>query len=370
MKRVQINRYYKGLVFKRNQFVKLLGEGEYWLCGNRQLSVYDMSKPFVPTGIELDVLLKYGEIAAELLVVDVADNEIAVQYENNLFKTVLPPGRYAFWKDVVEYRFVKANTGKVEITEIGDVNLLSKAAFAPYIRQYVVEPYEKALLYKNGVFECELEKGTHLFWKNSISLFVYRVDTRQLQAELNGQEILTKDKASLRINFSYQYKVADIHKAAESKEYEKQLYALLQLALRELVATYTLDELLDKRDALNPLIMESVAGKTAELGILLTGCGIRDIILPGDMKEIINQVLIAEKRAQANIIMRREETASTRSLLNTARLMEENDMLRKLKEMEYVEKIADKISSISLSGGNDLVNQMKQIFIPAGGKKE
>ena len=78
--------------------------------------------------------------------------------------------------------------------------------------------------------------------------------------------------------------------------------------------------------------------------------GIRDIILPGDVKEIMNQVLIAEKKAQANIIMRREETASTRSLLNTAKLMEENAMLWKLKEMEYVEKIADKISNISVSG--------------------
>jgi hypothetical protein len=64
----------------------------------------------------------------------------------------------------------------------------------------------------------------------------------------------------------------------------------------------------------------------------------------------MNGVLIAEKKAQANIIMRREETASTRSLLNTAKLMEENAMLWKLKEMEYVEKIADKISNISVSG--------------------
>jgi hypothetical protein len=93
-------------------------------------------------------------------------------------------------------------------------------------------------------------------------------------------------------------------------------------------------------------------------------CGVRDIILPGEMKEIMNQVLIAQKKAEANVIMRREETASTRSLLNTAKLMEENAMLFKLKEMEYVEKIADKINTISLSGGNPLVDQLKDIFVP------
>ena len=78
----------------------------------------------------------------------------------------------------------------------------------------------------------------------------------------------------------------------------------------------------------------------------------------------MNQVLVAEKKAQANTIMRREETASTRSLLNTARLMEDNAMLWKLKEMEYVEKIADKINSISVGGNGKLLEQLKDIFAP------
>jgi len=77
----------------------------------------------------------------------------------------------------------------------------------------------------------------------------------------------------------------------------------------------------------------------------------------------MNQVLVAEKKAQANVIMRREETASTRSLLNTAKLMEDNAMLWKLKEMEYVEKIAEKISTISVNGNGALMEQLKQIFV-------
>jgi len=72
--------------------------------------------------------------------------------------------------------------------------------------------------------------------------------------------------------------------------------------------------------------------------------------------------LIAQKKAQANVITRREETASTRSLLNTAKLMEDNTMLFKLKEMEYVEKIADKIGEISVSGSGNIVEQLKTIF--------
>jgi hypothetical protein len=80
------------------------------------------------------------------------------------------------------------------------------------------------------------------------------------------------------------------------------------------------------------------------------------------MKEIMNQVLVAQKKAQANVIFRREETASTRSLLNTAKFMEENEMLYKLKEMEYVEKIADKIGEITLNGNGNMVKQLREIF--------
>ena len=91
-------------------------------------------------------------------------------------------------------------------------------------------------------------------------------------------------------------------------------------------------------------------------------CGIRDVILTGEMKEIMNQVLVAQKKAQANIITRREETASTRSLLNTAKLMENNEMLYKLKEMEYVEKIAEKVGEITVNGNGNMVKQLKEIF--------
>ena len=90
--------------------------------------------------------------------------------------------------------------------------------------------------------------------------------------------------------------------------------------------------------------------------------GIKDIILPGDIKEILNTVLIAEKSALANTIKRREETASTRSLLNTAKVMEENKTLYRLKEMEYIEKIVEKIGNIEISGNGNILEELGKIF--------
>jgi regulator of protease activity HflC (stomatin/prohibitin superfamily) len=161
-----------------------------------------------------------------------------------------------------------------------------------------------------------------------------------------------------------QYRVADVEKALlDNKDFEKQLYVLLQMALRELVGRLGFDELMENKDQMAAQVLAAVAEKAADLGVLLVGFGVKDLILPGDVKDIMNQVLIAEKRAQANVIMRREETASTRSLMNTAKLMEDNAMLFKLKEMEYVEKIAEKIHTITLSGGGQVVDQLKQLFV-------
>ena len=245
------------------------------------------------------------------------------------------------------------------------LNILQKPGVINYVRVYQVESYEKGLLYSDGKFDKELETGVYYFWKNAIPVTILKADLRQQQMEISGQEILTKDKAALRINFYTQYIVNDVVKAlSENKDFEKQLYIIMQLALREFIGTLTLDEILEKKESINQYVIENVKEKAEKLGVEIKDSGVRDIILPGDVKDIMNQVLIAQKKAQANIITRREETASTRSLLNTAKLMEENEMLFKLKEMEYVEKIAEKINSISLSGGNHVVEQLKDIFTP------
>jgi hypothetical protein len=361
-----INAYQMGLVFKNGVYQRLLTEGSYWLNLNKKVDIYDRTKPFVPA-IELNLLLRDEQLKDALYVVEVKEDEIVLQYVNGLFTQVLAAGRYAFWKGIVNYEFVKADTSKIGITENIDRATLT-GKLAAYVRTSSVEAYEKAVLFIDGKYDRNLESGFYAWWKNNIPIYIGKVDTRLQQAELNGQEILTRDKASLRINAWARYQVVDIEKALlQNKEYERQLYVAFQLALREYITGLNFDELLEKKDAIVPYILEKVAQEADTLGVRVAGFGIRDIILPGDVKEIMNQVLVAEKKAQANIILRREEAASTRSLLNTAKLMEDNPILFKLKELEYVEKIAEKISTISVNGNGVLMDQLRQIF--TGGNK-
>jgi len=352
MKQIRINKGTIGLVFRKGEYRRVMTDGLHWLKWNEEATVY------------LSLLLADQQLAEKLIVVEVKDNEIALQYVNGNYKGVLQPGRYVFCKGFTTYSFIKADLSKIEITEEIPMNTLLKPEVLQFIRIYPVESYEKGILLINGKIEKTLDKGIYYFWKNPTAISVIKTDLRQQQMEIPGQEILTKDKAALRINFFARYKTVDIDKALiENKDFEKQLYVLVQLAIREYVGMNTLDELLERKEAVSEAIKTSISEKAAVLGVEIGDCGIRDIILPGEVKEIMNQVLVAEKRAQANIVTRREETASTRSLLNTAKLMEENAMLFKLKEMEYVEKIAEKVNNISLSNGGLIIDQLKGLFV-------
>lgn len=363
MRRVTIFPYEMGLVFRKDHFLNALPEGKHWIRWSDQLFRYDMTEEFTPL-CELNILLQNSLLKENLEIIELEDHQIAlVFYEGNFLK-VIGPGRHPFWKSIVDYRFQILDRNVLDVPATIDKHLLQQAALAPYLDPTIIDSHEMGLLLVDGNLERQLKPGAYYFWKNEKSLLIERADLRQQQMEISGQEILTKDKAAIRVNFFVQYRIIDIETALlKNKAYEKQFYILIQLALREYMGTLTLDEALAKKQEVEPFVLDRIKNGAQELGLQVLHAGLRDIILPGDVKEIMNQVLVAQKQAQANLISRREETAATRSLLNTAKLLEENQMLLKLKEMEYVEKIADKINSISLSGGGQLVEQLREIFI-------
>ncbi len=362
LKRVKIEDYKIGLVYKNGLLNKVIETGQYWVLENREVKIYDLTKPFISV-IDPDILMKNELLAGQLELIRVKDNQIVLVFDNSNLKEVLTTGKYLFWKQYLTYQFTTVDLCTVNIGDDISHTILDHPKLQPFVRKQIVSVFEKGLLYIDNKMETELTSGTYYFWINSTPVEIKTMDTRVQQLEISGQELLTKDKASIRMSIFVRFQMVDIVKAlCNVKDYDKQLYVAGQLALREIVSSLTLDELLTKKDILGNDVIDVMLKKTNTLGVLLFDAGLRDVILPGDMKEIMNQVLVAEKKAQANIIMRREETASVRSMLNTAKLMEENEMLWKLKEMEYVEKIADKIGEITISGKGGIVAELREIF--------
>ena len=128
-------------------------------------------------------------------------------------------------------------------------------------------------------------------------------------------------------------------------------YRLVQFAIREAVAARTLDEVLSAKNALDAELRSFVRERIADTGFDVMELGVKDVILPGEIRELVNKVVEAERTAKANQIRRQEETAATRSLLNTAKLMEDNPLLLRLKELESLERLVEKVGRIDLHTG-------------------
>jgi regulator of protease activity HflC (stomatin/prohibitin superfamily) len=354
-----INENERGLLFKNGQFTEYLKPGKHIKLGSGYKIIrISTEKGFQLDGYNEDIFLKNRELSDELVTADVPDESFTICYKNNKYYSTLLTGCYYFFKLNDNYEFVNFSTKDIEVSDDFPRYLFGKIPERLYTKIEVAF-YQKARLSLDGVFDRILEPGTYYFWNNGTKITVGIIDTRLLQLDITGQEMLTLDKVPVRVNFVCNYKIADYVKiATEIGDYERQLHVLIQLILREYVGQKRLDELLDARDEAGEFCLRKLREKEADYFVTFTDAGVKDFIIPGEIRNIMNTVLLAEKRAQANIITRREEVASTRSLLNTAKLMDENKTLYKLKELELIEKICENVGSISLGSNGDILSQL------------
>ena len=205
----------------------------------------------------------------------------------------------------------------------------------------MVAAHEKGLLFRDGVFIDVLGPGRYRLARWFAKEEIKTVDLRLRTLVLQGQEMLTLDKVTVRVTMLATMNVADpVAALLKVDDYAAQLYGDVQLALRDAVGALELEAVIGRKGALGDAVVAAVAEKALVYGVNLVEAGLRDLILPGEMKTILNQVMEAKKKAEASLITRREEIAATRSLANTAEMLAKNPALMKLKELEALEKIA------------------------------
>jgi regulator of protease activity HflC (stomatin/prohibitin superfamily) len=360
--KIIVNENERGLLFKNGKFIKMLNPGKYNFLNNKKVFTMNTFEEFKLAGYEFSIFLKDEELAKQLTVVDVKDETLMLHYINGKFKACLQSGKYAYWAIYNQHEFKEIDISTLEVDD-GVPKFIFKYIPKSYFYKIDVAQFQKARLYFDQKFIKLLDEGIYYFWNNGTKIEAGYTDTRLMQMDIVGQEILTLDKVALRLNFVCRYKIADYVKIyTEIDDYEGQVHVNLQLALREYIGKYRLDEILENKKQISEFAFEKLKEKEKDYFITIVDAGVKDIILPGEIRDIMNTVLIAEKRAQANVIARREEVASTRSLLNTAKLMEENQTLYKLKELECLEKICENVGNISVSGGTDLLSQLTKIL--------
>jgi regulator of protease activity HflC (stomatin/prohibitin superfamily) len=376
-KKIIIAETQKGLLFKEQQFIKFLAAGVHTLWdwfGQYQVQLVTISDT-LQDNIGKDLLYLatvHTEAFNEVMTLwETSEQEIGLVYVKNVLKDIKAPAqRGAYWKTQQDIRVEKIDISQDFTVPKKLAALLANAKDEPLRRAVLaaiviatVPENHTGFLVVDGETIATLPTGTHVWWRFNRNISVVLYDGRLQNMEVNGQEILTKDRVSLRINLSatWQIKQPEVVKAqlADAKDY---LYRELQLALRTIVSTQTLDELLADKNSLNTQIAAIVAEKAAAYGIDVKTVGARDIVLPGEMKAILSQVVEAQKVAEANLIKRQEETQATRSLHNTAKVMEGNPVLLRLKELEILEKITGRINTLNVYGGLDgVMNDMVRL---------
>ncbi len=356
------------LMFRDGKFISILTPGNYrFFDPGKEIAIekHNLETPVFESKYIKTLRKEYPRVVEQYFtVVDLKDNEMGIVYGDGKILSMLTPGQTKlFWKELEEITLEKINLVTDYEISSQKLDLLTRyqKSSQTYFVTHQINTGCTGILVVDGQVTRLLEPGTYAFWVYGHNISVTIYDLRLVEIEIAGQEILTKDRVSIRINLSCYYQITDILLLiSQLADFRTYLYKQLQFALRQSVESKTLDELLANKDTLDGQILESIQATFAETGLQVQKIGIKDIILPGEMRTIFNQVVQAEKAAQANLIKRREETAATRSLLNTAKLMEDNPILLRLKELETLENLMQKVNTLSVSDGVDgLLNLLK-----------
>ena len=352
------------LITRSKRFAQILGPGEYWVFNalrnvtQERFNVRDLV--FASEWADFIVKERQDVAAEYFTVIETSDSQVAViAVERKVARVITPGKRVLYWRGVLDVTFDLTDVREAPEVPARLVPALARLGRESGITAALVDEGRRGLLYIDGKLVRELGAGTYAFWNVLGTPRVDVVETRRQTVEVPGQEILTRDKVTIRVNISAVYEVVNAVVARSgAKDVSELLYRTLQIAVRQTLGKRLLEEILAEKVDIDESVSAEVRREMEVFGVRVGSIAIKDIILPGDIREILNQVVTAEKQAQANLIRRREETAATRSLLNTAKLMEENPLLVRLKELETLERVADKVEKITVVGGlNSLLDK-------------
>ncbi|QDT38988.1 slipin family protein [Stratiformator vulcanicus] len=354
-----------GLKFKDGRFDRLIEAGTRFVfnpLGRIQVRVADLRAPQLFSE-RLDQIVASGVLDERAVVLDLADHERALVWIDGRFANVLPAGLYAFWTTHRKVRTEVVDTRQVRFNHPEINAVLQSPGGRAALQVVIVEREEAGVLFVDGAFVETLKPGRYTFWKDAARVNVVPVDLKETTVDIAGQDIMTADKVTLRLNAQLTYRVTDARAAVTTvDDIAQTLYREAQLALRAIVGGRDLDAFLADKEAVAAEALQTVRKRAQTFGVEVLAAGVRDVILPGEMKDLMNKVTEAKKAAEAQLITRREETAALRSQANTAKLLADNPTLMRLRELEVLEQIASKANLNVVLGEQGLADRVMKLL--------
>lgn len=369
-KRVLVKENERAIALYRGELLGIFGPGEHSLPNRRdslEVARHDLSVMFT-SPFEKALFDKLPDQAARhLTVFRTGRQQVAVIERDGQIHTVLAPDRkLTVWVDAGPWTATVVDVSDELAVESALLRRLGQAKRTELLSVHPVTEGTVGLAFLDGAFWRTLEAGVHGFWSVGRMVQVKLIDLKRQSIDVTGQELLTRDRVTIRVNISAEFQVVDAVKAVASvRDFTDTFYRALQHEFRKAMGGMTLDQILEKKVGIDGEAAARVKAEMAVIGIEVFDIVLKDVILPGEMRDILNQVVAAEKQAEANIIRRREETNATRSLLNTAKVMADNPIMLRLKELEALEQIAGKVERLTIHNGtgglmNDIVKLRDQ----------
>ncbi|MEV0902030.1 slipin family protein [Actinoplanes sp. NPDC049802] len=203
----------------------------------------------------------------------------------------------------------------------------------------------QGLRYVDGRFDQVLDPGRYelpvrRFPSRRVpKVEILTVDLREREINIKGQEILTADKVAVRVNIITHFRVVDPVAAMERvADYGDRVYSDVQLAARRSLASMTLEGILTNRNQLSEDILRDVEGVSAGYGVEIIRADVKDLIFPGNLQDVMNRVLTAQRLAEAQMIEAR--TKADRERL-AAEADAEAKRIRADAEVDALRRLAD-----------------------------
>lgn len=356
-RRLTLTETQRMLVLRNGVIDTILGPGKHRLPRKDVLTeMHDLESLYFVSPYERALMQNRPDLTAEHLIeYRAGTDEVLVLLRDGVpVAALMPEARVLVWKTVGPWKTERHPLTETMVIPNAVAQRLVRAGLRLNLTQVEVAEGHTGLLTVDGVLVDQLAPGAHAFWKTGRNVVIKQIDLRHRTHEVTGQEILTKDRVTIRVNLSAEFRVVDPVKAVGTvKDFDQALHRALQLAFRKTLGAMTLDRLLAEKVNVDSEAAERVRAQMAGIGLEVGEIALKDVILPGEMREILTAVVAAEKQAEANVIRRREETNATRSLLNTAKVMAENPVMLRLKELEALETIAGKVERLTVHNGTE-----------------
>lgn len=303
------------------------------------------------------------ELAKDGELLEISDEQRLLIWVDGRFRSIHSQGIYALWNKRLKISHEVVEITSERFNHIKLARMLEWSGISSFFDVYNVGEGEAGVVFFEGKYQETLEPGRYVYWKGLGPREMRKVSLKEQTIDIAGQDIMTSDKVSLRMNTVLTVAINDPLKSLRtSADAQQSLYREAQLALRAAVGTRELDALLSEKQELADELVKDLRGIASTFGYELKSFGIRDIVLPGEMKDLLNKVTEAKKASEAALITRREETAAARMQANTAKILASNPELIRLRELEALQNNAEKTQLTVIMGEGGLVEKVSKLL--------